>query len=91
MESNVSLFYWFDHYHLLGVAQTASSVEIDDAYAAALKSISPNWWVRTISGLRGKSRRRFQSAHEELMDPVKRVNYDAYLVRVANAFPILIA
>ena len=79
----------FDHYRLLGIADSATADEIELAYEAAVARTPTNWRMRVVAQLRGRTPQRFRFAYEELIDPAKRAKYDAYLVRV-NSTPVFI-
>jgi curved DNA-binding protein CbpA len=77
------------YYTALGVAETASRLEIKKAYRSLLKKIHPD----TVSTLSEETRRRAEDATQEIIeafqvlaDPSQRAEYDRYLA-VQRALP----
>ena len=73
---------YLDHYRLLCIADNATSDDVERAYRKAMAEIPSDLRGRLIAQLKGKTARRFTAAYGELIDPVKRAEYDAYLDRV---------
>ena len=79
---------YFDHYCLLNVGEHATPGEITRAYEIAVASLPKDFKARLVAQLVGRTAQRFHHAHEELSDPDRRAEYDAYR---AHARTILLA
>ena len=75
-----------DHYTALGIAQSASNAEIDEAYRVILAHVSATKVSLALGTLFGQSPARLQVARLELLDPIARKIHDKHLKHLKIMF-----
>jgi len=87
----LDLFYRLDdldHYTLLGVPAEADKKTIKRAYFELAAAMHPDrYFKKNLGSFKGKMEQLFgrvTEAHDTLVDPAKRTDYDAYLAEVAT-------
>lgn len=71
-----------DHYTALEIDPAADAEEITRAHESMLRRVQSSTWRRCIAQLLGQSPACLLQARDELLDPVARRSYDAYLDRL---------
>ena len=69
-------------YQIIGVSPKASKNEIEKGYRDMAKRVHPDLGDAAEKKARNESMQKLSAAKDELLDPVKRANYDSHLEKI---------